>query len=274
MSKILLASSCAVLILAKSAAANIIYTIDLPAAGDVTVRGTITTDGVVGILSVADLVDFDLFVSSASLSVTTELLGPGHGALANTSLVRFEGVNASGTTLFLQPLSQPPGLIDIESYQACAATQVIVTPVPPGGYAEQLRTCNGATSDGPEIGLPMSGVQLAIAPSATPPVITSLIATPSVLWPPNQEMITVNLSVTATGTPAPTCHVPSVTSNEGSVIPGEIESEVIGPLAVNLRAERLGVGDGRVYAINLACSNVAGDVMQAVIVTVPHDQRP
>jgi hypothetical protein len=155
-----------------SAFANRIYTVDLPGAGGVTVRGTITTNGNLGILSVADLVDFDLVVSSPSLSITRELLGPGHGPLANTSLHRFEGVLASETTLFLQPLSQPPGLIDIESDQPCHDTQVIVTPVPPGGYAEILRVCTAFASDVGEVGLPMSGVELARGGVAVPDRVT------------------------------------------------------------------------------------------------------
>jgi hypothetical protein len=60
MVRMLASVCCAVLVLASNALANTTYAVDLPPAGDVTVRGTITTDGKVGILSVADLVDFDL----------------------------------------------------------------------------------------------------------------------------------------------------------------------------------------------------------------------
>jgi hypothetical protein len=103
-----LLTACFTLLTSTSAFADRVYTVTLPGAGGVTVSGTITTNGNVGILSVADLVDFDLVVSSPSFSITQELLGPGHGGLANTAFLRFEGVLASETTLFLQPLSQPP----------------------------------------------------------------------------------------------------------------------------------------------------------------------
>ena len=148
----------------------IIYTVDLPPAGDVTVRGTITTDGNLGTLTVADLLDFDLIVSSSSLGASNEILGPGHGILDNTSLVRFEGITATDATLFSQALSQPPGLIDIESqpFGCSGKAQVIVTPVPPGGYAEQLRACTPLASDGPEIGLPLSGVEVATQGTSVP----------------------------------------------------------------------------------------------------------
>jgi hypothetical protein len=52
----------------------------------------------------------------------------------------------------------PPALIDVEG----AGNLVVVTPVPPGTFAEQLRVFSTSqATDGPEIGLPMSGVQLA-----------------------------------------------------------------------------------------------------------------
>lgn len=169
---IALLSTCFTLLTSISAFADRIYSVNLPGAGGVTVRGTITTNGNLGILSVADLVDFDLVVASPSHSISRELLGPGHGPLANTSLIRFEGVRASETILFLHPLSQPPGLIDIESSEPCTYTQVIVTPVPPGGYAELLRTCTVFAADVGQVGLPMSGVELARGGVAVPDRVT------------------------------------------------------------------------------------------------------
>src|SRR4030095_13645511 len=100
--RITLLTACFTLLTSISAFAIRIYRVSLPPAGGVMVSGTITTNGNLGILSVADLVDFDLVISSVSASITRELLGPGHGPLANTSLIRFEGVLASETPLFLQ----------------------------------------------------------------------------------------------------------------------------------------------------------------------------
>ena len=39
-----------------------VYTVDLPAAGDLTLTGTITTDGNLGALTRADILDWDLTV--------------------------------------------------------------------------------------------------------------------------------------------------------------------------------------------------------------------
>jgi hypothetical protein len=42
---------------------------------------------------------------------------------------------------------------------------------------------------------------------------------------------------------------------------------------VKLRAERLGSGNGRIYAITITCTDAAGkSSSQAVEVSVPHDQ--
>jgi hypothetical protein len=49
-----------------------VYTISLPSTGDLTLTGTITTDGKLGTLTRADILDWDLTVYSASLSADFE----------------------------------------------------------------------------------------------------------------------------------------------------------------------------------------------------------
>jgi hypothetical protein len=115
----------------------------------VTVTGTITTDGTLGTLAAANFLNWDFTISSSSLGVSNEITP------ANTTLARFEGITATNVSLFILP----PALIDVEG----AGNQVIVTPVPPGYFAEQLRVSTSQATDGPEIGLSMSGVQLAVA---------------------------------------------------------------------------------------------------------------
>lgn len=106
--------------------------------------------------------------------------------------------------------------------------------------------------------------------------ITSLTATPGVLWPPNHKMVRVSLAVDATdgtGT-APTCSISAVTSNEPIIVPGETDWVVTGPLAVSLRSERLGFGAGRFYTITVTCTNASNlSESKTVEVSVPHDQR-
>jgi hypothetical protein len=105
-----------------------------------------------------------------------------------------------------------------------------------------------------------------------PPVIHSASVTPSVLWPPNRKMLPVTIDVEATDDFGPTlCRIIGVTSNEPSS-PGvrEPDWEITGPLTVNLRADRSGEGNGRVYTITVECEDDGGnEVTSEVIVTVP-----
>lgn len=114
----------------------------------------------------------------------------------------------------------------------------------------------------------------------TPPTITFASANPSVLWPPNHTMVPVTLSVTATdncgGTPA--CKIVSVSSNEPirSLDPGDRgpDWKVTGNLTVDLRSERLGRRNGRIYTINLNCSDGAGNLSStSLTVSVPRIQK-
>jgi len=113
-----------------------------------------------------------------------------------------------------------------------------------------------------------------------PPVITSVTASPAVLWPPNHQMVPVTLSATATDNcdPSPTCEVTAVSSNEpvtghgyGNFAPDWI---LTGGQTVSLRAERAGFGDGRVYSVTDTCTDDSGNGSSQVVgVLVPHDQR-
>ena len=134
--------------------------VDLPRAGTVTVTGTVTTDGTLGVLTAANFLSWDFTVSSSLLGVSYELTP------ANTTLARFEGITAIGVSLFIVP----PALIDVEG----AGNLVVVTPVPPGYFAEQLQVVTPQGTDGPEIGLPMSGVQLATGGIVVTPLPAAL----------------------------------------------------------------------------------------------------
>ena len=80
-----------------------------------------------------------------------------------------------------------------------------------------------------------------------PTHITSITATPNVLWPPNSKMVSISLNVGVTGDPTPICQISSVASSESSTTPGELEWLITGPLSLSLRADRAGFGPGRVY---------------------------
>jgi rhamnogalacturonan endolyase len=113
-----------------------------------------------------------------------------------------------------------------------------------------------------------------------PPAFKTLTASAAVLWPPTHQMVSVSLNVELVDLidPAPTARIVSVTSNEpvNGDDDGDTEPdwEITGPLTVALRAERSGTGTGRVYTIQVAGTDAAGNVtLQTVAVAVPLSPR-
>ncbi len=115
-----------------------------------------------------------------------------------------------------------------------------------------------------------------------PPIIYGM-ANPAVLWPPNHQMQQVNVDLLvydrcSEGTPD--VELISITSNEpddgngdGNTT-GDIQGAEIGTddRSFQLRAERAGPGNGRVYTATYRAWNQAGLASDAtVLVIVPHD---
>lgn len=113
----------------------------------------------------------------------------------------------------------------------------------------------------------------------TPPTVSSITATPNVLWPPNHEMIDVTVTVVATDLvdPNPMSQIVSVSSNQpvngtgdGDLAPDWV---ITGPLTLQLRAERAGTGGDRIYTITVQTSDFDGNVtLSTVTVTVAQSQ--
>jgi hypothetical protein len=84
------------------------------------------------------------------------------------------------------------------------------------------------------------------------------------LWPPNHKMVDVTVNYVAAyncGNGPATCEL-SVTSNEPVNGTGDGDAapdwEIVDAHHVRLRAERAGSNDGRVYTINITCTNSEG----------------
>jgi uncharacterized repeat protein (TIGR01451 family) len=118
---------------------------------------------------------------------------------------------------------------------------------------------------------------------STPPVLV-VDASPDTLWPPDHRMHEIILTFTVTDTcdDNPTIRLLSVTSDEpdNGVGDGNSVSDIQGAdlgtadTSIELRAERHGGGDGRVYTLTYEVEDASGNASSATAtVTVPHDQR-
>jgi hypothetical protein len=106
--------------------------------------------------------------------------------------------------------------------------------------------------------------------------VVRVCANPSVLWPPNHKMVQVTVAVDAQD--GLTCRIVNVTCNEPINGPGDGNTDpdwqLTGdPLSVMLRAERGGVKEGRIYTIQVECTDASGGTGTVTVdVMVPHDQ--
>ena len=117
-----------------------------------------------------------------------------------------------------------------------------------------------------------------IVQDTTPPTIDSIIASPSLLWPPNHKMKPIRLAVRAHDACGPVdWRVTSIESNEpidgrgdGSTSPDWM---IRPPHKAWVRAERAGPGNGRIYTINIEASDDSNNSTNgSVKVYVPHDR--
>jgi hypothetical protein len=109
-------------------------------------------------------------------------------------------------------------------------------------------------------------------PDTEAPTITSLSATPDVLTPPNGKLVTVQISASVHDNvdAFPFVGVYDVSANEA--ITGD-DWNIVGPLTVELRADRNPQNTGRVYTIHVEAIDASGNrSVSSVTVTVPHDQ--
>ena len=127
--------------------------------------------------------------------------------------------------------------------------------------------------------------------SCTPPVINSVTAAPSVIFPPNHKMVLVTVFVDATATCGPpVCKIVSpITFNEPSRERDDADdrdersddddkarpdTRIVSDFTAEVRAVRAGGSLGRTYTITVACTDTAGNAAtKDTHVFVPHDQR-
>jgi hypothetical protein len=111
------------------------------------------------------------------------------------------------------------------------------------------------------------------------------VADKAILWPPNHHMVNVVIQANASDNSGlPVTLTVSVTSNEaieglgdGDMSPDWTEpiiDQENGIITLQLRAERSGSGDGRVYTITITATDQSGNSSTVNIeIIVPHDKK-
>jgi hypothetical protein len=155
--------------------------------------------------------------------------------------------------------------------------------LPPGTY--YLDACADADSQVVEAdednNCASSSLQLVVSwrPPNQPPVCTLAQASPALLWPPNHKLAAVSIvgvsdpdgdpvSLTITGI---TQDEPTNGLGDGDTCP---DGFGVGQSQAQVRAERSGLGKGRVYRIAFTASDgKGGSCTGSVMVGVPHDRK-
>ena len=153
----------------------------------------------------------------------------------------------------------------IASSSGCITTNLTVE------TAGVTLTCSATNGAGLSTSVPVT-----IKIDKTPPVISGLPAPGCALWPPNGKMVqvaTVTAADALSGLVSGSFQITG-TSNEPPSAPEiSITPNGTGGYIVQLQADRLGKGTGRVYTLTATAMDLAGNpVTTTATCIVPHDQ--
>ena len=145
-----------------------------------------------------------------------------------------------------------------------------------GGLSELACGAGGCMVVGGDPSFSAGGF-LAIRPAATPPDCANATASPNLLWPPNHEFVSIQISGVVNPTPgAVTITVTSIfqdepvqSSDSGNTSP---DATGVGTGSPSGRAERDGGNDGRVYHIAFTATGAGGSCTGSVTVGVPKSE--
>jgi hypothetical protein len=198
------------------------------------------------------------------------------GEFSTTNLDVYDTADCAGNAVIapVTTYTLPFGVtgIDIE-FGALIVSNSLETLESLGGppFGASVATMSAAPSDEVE------DITLEVATNE-PPDCSAAFADPDVLWPPNRTLQTVTvMGVTDPDGDPVTIAITDVTQDEpvtglgyGNTAP---DAANIAGASVDIRAERSGLGDGRVYHILFTATDDQGATCEGdVTVGVPHDQ--
>ncbi len=199
------------------------------------------------------------------------------GEFSTTTLFVYDTADCAGSA-FITPVGTytlPFGVTGIDIEFGALIASKVTTLESLGGppFGASVATMPAAPSSTVE------DVTLETTPPNRPPDCSTAFADPDALWPPNHKFRTVTvMGVTdADGNPV-TIAITNVTQDEpvmgrgsGHTAP---DARNVNGASVDIRAERSGRGDGRVYHIIFTATDDQGDTCTGdVTVSVPHDRR-
>lgn len=268
-------------------------TLTLPAS--ITVEATSAAGAAASFsASATDLVSGSLPVSLSPASGSTFALG---SSTVAASAVDAAGNSASGSfTVTVQDTTAPvltvPANLIVEatspagaavSFAASAsdlvsgAVTVIASKASGSTFALGTTTVSLSATDA--AGNTATGSFTVTVRDTTAPVITAASTNAPTLWPPNHKMVAVTVSATASDAVGPVAfRIVSATSNEpdNGLGDGDTANDIVitGNMTLNLRAERSGKGNGRIYTITVEAKDAAGNSStRTVTVSVPKNQN-
>ena len=223
---------------------------------------------------------------------TTSLLVP--VTLTVTDSSPNHNVSTCSTSLTLKKATQPPVLTQSNvTVPATGASGAVVTFAPTvvdpidgtnhdlvsclpraSGSVFPIGTTTETCSATDTAGL-TGTVTFTVTVNHTLPVCTAVAASPAVLWPPNHKLVNVGIVGVKNADGAyVTTTVTSIFQDEPTQGLGDGDTAIDGYIvngAAQLRAERAGIGDGRVYYIGFTSTTSAGSCTGTTTVSVPHD---
>jgi YVTN family beta-propeller protein len=193
------------------------------------------------------------------------------------------GWNNTNINLTLNSTDNEPGGTGVKEIHFTLAGAQTGSSIVAGGTASVVISAEGTTTL-TYFAIDNAGNQetpkmLIVNIDKTPPVISGMPASGCSLWPPNHKFVHVG-DVKATDALSgvePGSLKVSGTSNERQD-PNDpdilIADDGAGGFTIQLRAERLGHGNGRVYTLNATATDLAGNTANTTATCmVPHDQR-